>query len=224
MPPNMNSFLKVISTGTLTAVLVAVTACNDSDMGPEGREIVIREIPEAHREFKLVDSARERFRYQSRPANAAGEQSTGPQLVYTTPEGWTDEGRSMMRDVNFTFGENGEGECYVARLPGAGGGLTANVNRWRGQMGAAPLSEEEIAALPKKPLFGQPATFLSVDGDFTGMGAGEAKKDYRLLGVILSAESSGAVFVKMTGPRELVEANAANFDIFVSSLDVSTGS
>jgi hypothetical protein len=129
----------------------------------------------------------------------------------------------MMRDVNFSFGENGEGECYVARLPGAGGGLSANVNRWRKQMGADPLSDEEVFALPKKKLFGQPATFMSVDGDFTGMGASGAQKDYRLLGVILSADT-GAIFVKMTGPRKLVEANAAQFDEFVSSLNVSTGS
>ena len=220
----MNLRLQAIKCLSIAIPVMVLVSCNDSDMGPEGPDIVVREIPEAHREFKLVDTARERFRYQTRPAGSAdASQSSGPRLVYATPEGWTDEGRSMMRDVNFSFGENSEGECYVARLPGAGGGLSANVNRWRKQMGADPLSDEEISALPRKNLFGQPATFLSVDGDFTGMGAGEAKKDYRLLGVILSADS-GAVFVKMTGPRELVESNAAQFDEFVSSLDVSTGS
>ena len=201
-----------------------LSACTDS--GPEGPEIMEQELPSAHRTFKLVDSSRERFRYQTRPATAAGTEggsSAGaPRLVYETPEGWTEGTKSMMRDINMTFGENGEGECYVARLPGAGGGLTANVNRWRGQMGAEPLTEEEIAALPQKSLFGQPASFMSVDGDFTGMGGGGTKSDYRLLGVILSSDA-GAVFVKMTGPRALVEANTKAFDQFVASLDVSTG-
>ena len=109
----------------------------------------------------------------------------------------------------------------MTRLPGAGGGLDANVNRWRNQMGAEPLSSEEIAALPKKPLFGQEATFIQVDGNFGGMGGGAAKENYRLLGLILSSDV-GAVFVKMTGPKELVEANTAGFDQFTSSLDVST--
>ncbi|MDB2496442.1 hypothetical protein N9X25_04770 [Verrucomicrobiales bacterium] len=219
----MNLCLQVIKCLSIAIPAMMLASCNDSDMGPEGSDIVVREIPDAHRDFKLVDTSRERFRYQTRPASSADAgQSTGPRLVYATPKGWTDEGRSMMRDVNFSFGENGEGECYVARLPGAGGGLSANVNRWRKQMGADPLSDDEVFALPKKKLFGQPATFMSVDGDFTGMGASGAQKDYRLLGVILSADT-GAIFVKMTGPRKLVEANAAQFDEFVSSLNVTTG-
>jgi len=129
---------------------------------------------------------------------------------------------TMMRDINLVFGENGEGECYLAKLPGAGGGLVANVNRWRGQMGADPLTPDQVAELPKKPLFGQPATFVSVDGDFSpGMGSTEVREDYRLLGLILSSDA-GAVFVKMTGPRELVVANEEKFDRFVASIDVST--
>lgn len=210
---------------TLLPCLFLAVSCSDS--GPEGPEIVEMELPESHREFKLVDSSRERFRYQARPQASANNSDAassggGPRLVYDVPEGWSEGEKSMMRDINLSFGENGEGECYVARLPGAGGGLSANVNRWRGQMGAEPLTDEQIAALPQKSLFGQPATYLEVDGDFTGMGAQEAKSDYRLLGLILSSDA-GAVFVKMTGPRTLVEANTEKFNQFVGSIDVSMG-
>ena len=133
----MNLRLQAIKCLGIAIPAMVLSSCNDSDMGPEGSDIVVREIADAHRDFKLVDTSRERFRYQTRPASSADAgQRTGPRLVYATPKGWTDEGRSMMRDVNFSFGENGEGECYVARLPGAGGGLSANVNRWRKQMGA----------------------------------------------------------------------------------------
>jgi hypothetical protein len=52
------------------------------------------------------------------------------------------------------------------------------------------------------------------------MGSQETKENYRLLGLILSSDA-GAVFVKMTGPRELVDANAEKFDQFTSSIDVS---
>lgn len=190
--------------------------------------LVERPLSDSEKEFRLTATSMERFRYSSQPraggeaAEASGSASaTG--LVYTTPEGWTEKPGSMMRDVNFTFGPNGEGECYIARLPGAGGGLAANVNRWRSQMGAAPLSESEITALPTRPLFGQPAHFVSVDGTFSpGMGSSQTFPDYRLIGVILSGEA-GAVFVKMTGPKALVEQNAAAFDQFVSSLNVDTG-
>lgn len=205
-------------------LIVALTATGCGDSGPSGSEIVTRALPESQQSFRLVDSSAERFRYQKRdsaaPAESAGA-SSGPELIYTTPDGWEAKEGSMMRDVNLAFGENDEGECYVARLPGAGGGLVANVNRWLGQMGADSLSEEEINALPKKPLFGQPATFIDVEGDFSpGMGSSEVKKDHRLLGLILASDA-GAVFVKMTGPKKLVTENAAAFDVFTSSLDVS---
>ncbi len=218
----MKLFSHLVHPSLAVASTLLLLGCGDA--GPSGPEIISRELPEAHREFRIVDTSRERFRYQTReaaPQAQSGQSQGGPQLVWDVPEGWAEKPGSMMRDINMTFGENGEGECYIARLPGAGGGLAANVNRWRGQMGAPDLSAEEIATLPKKPLFGQPATFVSVDGDFSpGMGSTDVKKDHRLLGIILASDA-GAVFVKMTGPRELVEANSAKFDQFVSSIDVS---
>jgi len=202
---------------TLLGALFA-SAC--SDAGPSGSELVKREISESHRDFRIVETTRERFRYQTRPA-AAESASPTPRLTYTTPEGWSEGETSPMRDINLSFGEQGEGECYVARLPGTGGGLVANVNRWRSQMGADPLSDEEVAALPRRSLFGQQAVYIEIDGDYTpGMGTQDTFEDYRLLGLILASDA-GAVFVKMTGPRELVAANEEAFDTFTSSIDVT---
>lgn len=193
-------------------------ACGDSGTG-----LVERDLSDSELALRIVPTSMERFRYSSAPSKAATADDAKPAgLVHETPEGWTEAPGSPMRDLSFTFGEKGEGECYVARLPGSGGGLAANVNRWRAQMGAAPLSDEEIAALPVKPLFHQPARFVSVDGTFSpGMGSTETFENYRLLGVILSSEA-GAVFVKMTGPKELVEKHSEAFDRFVGSLDVNT--
>ncbi len=192
--------------------------------GGEGPPALVeRPLSDSEKNFRLVEKSMDRFRYTSQPSadssGTSGGAATG--LVYDTPEGWSEKPGSSMRDINFTFGANGEGECYVARLPGAGGGLAANVNRWRGQMAAAPLSEEEVDSLPTRPLFGQPARFVSVDGSFSpGMGTDQTFPDYRLMGLILASDA-GAVFVKMTGPKTLVEQNGAAFDQFVSSLTVN---
>jgi hypothetical protein len=206
----------------LLLALLFLSACG----GEDTPGLIERPLSDSEKEFRLVESSMERFRYSSRPGAPSGTAAEGGTaaagLVFETPEGWSEKPASMMRDVNLTFGPNGEGECYVARLPGAGGGLAANVNRWRAQMGAAPLSDEEVEALPTRPLFGQPARFISVDGTFSpGMGSNETFPDYRLVGLILAGDA-GAVFVKMTGPKALVEQNGAAFDQFVSSLDVNT--
>ena len=219
----MDFTLPTLTIGALTLALIT-TSCSDS--GASGPDLVNRKLSENEKNFRLVETSAERFRYQqTRPDPSLSENSGASEsanqfgLTYTTPDGWTKAPGSPMRDVNLSFGVNGEGECYVARLPGMGGGLLANVNRWRQQMGAAPITPVEVDALPMKPLFGQPAKFIKVDGKFSGMGATEGKDDYRMLGLILASEA-GAVFVKMTGPRELVEANEKNFDIFTNSLDV----
>lgn len=206
------------STLILVATLLALTSCEEVD---PTTALVSQKFPVGETEFRLVETSTERFRYQARPA-AGADSSSGPRLVFTTPEGWKEAPASSMRDVNLSFGPAQEGECYVSRLPGPGGGLEANVNRWRKQMGAEPLTLEQIEALPTKPLFGQPAVFIEVDGPFTaGMGSTESLPDYRLLGLILSSDA-GAVFVKMTGPKALVEKESAGFGLFTGSLDVST--
>jgi len=205
---------------TLPLVALILGSCG----GEDTPGLVERSLSESEKSFRIVETSMDRFRYSSQPPGESAEASGGaPEgLVYDTPEGWTEKPGSTMRDINFIFGPKGEGECYVARLPGAGGGLAANVNRWRGQMAAAPLTEEEVAALPTRPLFGQPARFVSVDGSFSpGMGSDQSFPDYRLMGLIVSVDA-GAVFVKMTGPKALVEQNSAAFDQFINSLTVNT--
>ena len=41
---------------------------------------------------------------------------------------------------------NSKAEIAVTVFPGNVGGLTANVNRWRGQIGLAPLAPAELEA------------------------------------------------------------------------------
>lgn len=200
--------------------------------GKESTEITVRELSEGEREVKVVANTAERFRMSAQTeqhsehdghdhSNSAAGSGGPPKLVYKTPEGWKEIPGSQMRDINLTFGKDGKGECYLTKLPGAGGGLMANVNRWRKQLGAASLSDQEISALPKKVLFGQPATLVDVSGNFGGMSGDDGKKNYRLLGLILSNDA-GAVFVKMIGPKADVDANAAKLDEFVASLGIST--
>ena len=141
-------------------------------------------------------------------------------LTWTLPEGWKESATPDpmgMRLLDLRFGPNQEGECYISLMPGPAGGLEANVNRWRTQMGQTPYTADEIAKLPKKPFFNRDATFVAFDGDFKGFGAEAAKTGYRMLGLIHSADQA-TIFVKLTGPKALVDQNTAAFDAFCLSI------
>jgi len=137
-------------------------------------------------------------------------------LAFVTPAEWRQTEPRPMREVNFSLG-NGAAECYVTRLGGDGGGLVPNLNRWRNQFGEAPLTAEQLEALERVTMLGQPIPVLEVGGDFTGMDGG-TKSDQGMLGVAWIGEGE-SLFVKLVGPRDVVHAERANFIAFVASLE-----
>ena len=166
-----------------------------------------------------ITESREVSDYEAAPKLSAYSQERfgNDPLTWQTPEGWTQAERSQMRPINLRFGPNGEGECYLSMLPGGAGGTAANVNRWRKQMGQADLPDAEIQALPKRVLMGIEGVFVTLDGAYTNVGATEALPDHRMMGIVAALGEVG-LFVKMVGPKALVEENAAKFDQFVASL------
>jgi hypothetical protein len=113
-------------------------------------------------------------------------------------------------------------EAGEVTLSAAGGTLEENVNRWRRQMAQAPIGAAEIDALPRQPLLGRPAVRVDVRGDFTGMGQKEARRDWRVRGLVLPF-AGRHLFVKFTGPAALVEQNLDAFQRFVASLRATDG-
>lgn len=143
-----------------------------------------------------------------------------PQLEWTTPEGWHEGPPSKTRQADFRLVRDPEVECYVSVLPGAAGGVGANVNRWRAQMGLEPLSPAALAALPQEKFLGGTAFVVDLEGTFVGMGQGDPKPAYRMLGLV--AEQPGqTVFLKMTGPAATVMEERERFFELARSLRAS---
>lgn len=177
-----------------------------------------REISEHAIMPKAEASSAERFFDTQPPPPPPAENP----LAWITPDGWTQAAPGAgggMRLIDLRFGPNQEGECYLSIMPGQAGGLAANVNRWRTQMGLTPYTEAELAALPKKTFVGRDATFVAFDGDFKGVGAEAAATGYRMLGLVQEAPEF-TLFVKLTGPKDLVLKNEAAFDQFSSSISL----
>jgi len=101
--------------------------------------------------------------------------------------------------------------------PGVGGGVDANIQRWLGQFTQGEKDPKPI--VEKADVKGTKLTRVRAEGTFaSGMPGGPTtpQPNSALLGVIIESPN-GDVFVKMTGPGDVVKANAQNFEDLVKS-------
>jgi len=145
------------------------------------------------------------------------DHSLQPKLKYTLPDGWKEKPATQMRVASFDITENGKtADVSVIPLGGMAGGDTANVNRWRGQVGLAALDDAGLAKLAEKiEVAGSPAELYDLEG--TAPGSGDAE---RILAVIFHRDDT-VWFFKVTGDSALVEKNKPAFVAFLKSLQFS---
>ena len=166
-------------------------------------------------EIRFGATTAERFRLdRSGFQMPKGSDSTG--LAWTTPPGWSELPLTSMRVANFRVAGDPRAECYLTSLSGEGGGLAANVNRWRTQMQQPPLGADEVAALPQATLFDLPATLVEIDGTWSGMSGDQSGDGFRLVGLLL-VDPVESKFLKMIGPKAVVTAETAHFKELASS-------
>lgn len=137
-------------------------------------------------------------------------------LTWQVPEGWRQAPPRPVRVVTFNLGPDDQTECYVSSLGGDGGGVRANIDRWRGQMGAKKMTSEEFAALETVRILGVDAPVVEVHGGYQGMN-GEQIADATMLGALAPLEGR-MLFVKLVGPSEVVVAQRDAFLAFCKSL------
>src|SRR4051794_14363163 len=118
-----------------------------------------------------------------------------------------------MRVASFKIDQNGkQADVSVVPLEGGAGGDSANVNRWRGQVGLAAISDDTLKQSAQAvEIAGQPGMLYELSG--TNPGSGEA---VRILGAIQHREGT-AWFFKMTGSDTLVAEQKSAFVAFLKS-------
>ncbi|MEM8714029.1 MAG: hypothetical protein AAGG01_24055, partial [Planctomycetota bacterium] len=152
--------------------------------------------------------------------NAQGGSAAGANpLLYDVPEGWEELPRAQFRDINLRLLRDPSAEMVLTFLQSDGGGLVPNIDRWRGQVGMEPMTQTEIAALTTRTVFGRDATYVELFGPYQGM-RGPKIEDGGIFGAIFS-QGGGTLFVKMTGSREVLEAEREHFHAFLDSLEVN---
>ena len=82
---------------------------------------------------------------------APGQAAAAPSpLTWTAPKGWEEKPASRMRLGQFVVpGPSGaSAELAVMAFPGDVGGELANVNRWRDEVGLAPITQKDVVSEP----------------------------------------------------------------------------
>ena len=213
----MNS-VNYISRCLFCILVLLLCSCADSENVYEITEIRIEPQPSSN--IKPDASAAERFGFVSPPdGNSDSREQIPLPFEWQVPKGWQELPATSMRMVNLQVASKPNAECYLTILPGRGGGIIENINRWRNQMSLASLSVEEISKLPKKKLLGKNAVYIECNGTFVGISGDIKNDDYKLVGMILE-ESNVTVFVKMVGPKKVLEQEIKNYHDFCSSLQV----
>lgn len=139
--------------------------------------------------------------------------ASGAGLTWKGPAHWTDKGASGMRKGTFTInGENGAAaELAITAFPGDVGGEAANVNRWRGQLQLAPLSEAEVVrSIERIEFAGLKVGLVDLRNDVNGVTT-------RMLGAFV-AHQGATWFFKLTGPDALVAKEKGAFLDFVKTI------
>lgn len=145
---------------------------------------------------------------------ASAEPAAAP-FQWDAPAGWEKGPEKAMRLVTY-LARAGTCECRAFVLQGEGGGVEANLNRWRQQMGQPALTADELAALPRKPVLGHEAVYIEITGAYTGM-SGTATPGQMFLGLVCPLEGR-SLFAIMVGPEADMAQEKDNFAAFCASL------
>lgn len=133
----------------------------------------------------------------------------GLPFKYKAPEKWVQKPPRQFVDDAYEI-TDGKEEAETT-ISVAGGGIGANISRWRGQVQLPPMDDKDVerAALKRK-VAGIDSYYVDLDNP-----KGPAGKN-RILAAVIPMGGQ-LVFVKMTGPRDLVGQQKNAFEAFLDS-------
>ena len=128
----------------------------------------------------------------------------------TVPAHWVVSAPSNMQRLRYTIEGNGGATVSVVSLEGQSGGLLANVNRWRAQIGLDPIQSERLAdAIETVMINGQEASRVLLENEQAG----------QALEVVIVQRDSTTFFVKITGDLTVVKGESKRFLAFSRQLN-----
>lgn len=146
----------------------------------------------------------------------SGPRASPPELKWALPlpAGWEEVAPGEMRVASFRIQDGSkQAEMGVVPLPGLMGRDLESVNRWRGAVGLAAVTEEELPKLAEKiEIAGQQADLYEQAGENPGSG------DRTRILAAINRRQGVAWFFKFTGDDEIVAKNKPAFVSMLKSL------
>jgi hypothetical protein len=133
--------------------------------------------------------------------------------TWTIPAGWQEGQLAQFLVAKFVIAgaDGAQAAVNVSSLAGDGGGLLPNVNRWRAQLGLAPLADADLANLPTIDASGGKATLIEFSGTDARTG-----KPAALVGMVLPLGGQ-TWFYKLMGDADIVAQQKQALTQFVQS-------
>jgi hypothetical protein len=141
---------------------------------------------------------------------------TSPGITWDVPDTWTETPSTsgFMLAVFEAKGETGDARITVSQLTGEGGGVLANINRWRGQVGLGPIQAFEEQPMTPIQVAGQTAGVIDLAapvGSNTGL--------ERLIVVFIPRPQENLTwYFKMIGPANALDEHKPAFIRFLESV------
>ena len=135
--------------------------------------------------------------------------------AWTVPAGWQEISGGQFLFAKFLIAGEGDAKAAVnvSSSAGDGGGLLANINRWRGQLGLGSWSEAELQKNTQEiEVLGGKGTYVELSGTDSS-----TEKPATTLGVKV-VRSGSTWYYKLMGEPKLVAAQKENFLAFVKGV------
>lgn len=154
--------------------------------------------------------------YEIQKQVAAPAVATAPteasEFHWISPLGWQPGRASTMRIASFSVPVAGAlGDCSLIALSGDGGGMAANVNRWRAQIGLGPQQPEEVAAAATE--------IRSEVGTLSYFRLENPENPEGAMLVAMVQVADQTLFAKLTAPLEHLNKAEPSFLDFCRSID-----
>jgi hypothetical protein len=136
----------------------------------------------------------------------------GDKPTWTVPAGWQEGQLTQFLVAKYIIAgaDDAQAAVNVSSLAGDGGGLAANVNRWRGQLGLPPVAEILTSSID---VAGGNAQVV----DFTGTDS-KTGKPARLVGAVVP-QNGQTWFYKLMGDESVVAQQKDAFMKFIQSAE-----